>query len=330
MFIALRVLTLLCGVGMAIGFSASPLSFHQRVSQPRQDLCLQASSDGDDTSSDAELRQVVDWAKSEPLDSLLPRDDAKSILAELLSSDSLIDDSEALVAINWEKIEARLKAEDRSIAQLLGDGSTDSVLKAVGSIEGYDSDAVRAFLSSDAISSLFSRILYDGIFEFFQRIDVFGNIVNGLPIIGPIRKQIVTETKKQLDRSLGPLVQNFLSTYTKIAVVQAGEYVLSPSNRKSFASANVRLVSNILERPINSVLPPEDLTDKVQEASFDFLRKLESDKVNEYVDVVYDFLGDKKLESAVDVDKVLDASPTLEASLVRILERSRATSEASK
>ena len=42
-----------------------------------------------------------------------------------------------------------------------------------------------------------------GIFEFIQRVDIIGATVNKLPIIGPIRQQIIQEFKKSIDQVLG-------------------------------------------------------------------------------------------------------------------------------
>lgn len=270
------------------------------------------------TAREASSRPAIDWVKQEPLNSILPKDDALAIIAELLSDKELINDSESLVERNWKSIESRLRDETRSVKEFLGQETTDRVLDAVSSLNSYDPEAVQAFLSSDAITNLFSRVLYDGIFEFFQKIDVFGQIVNGLPIIGPIRKQIVQETKKQLDRSLGPLVQNFLATYTKIAVKQASEYVLSPSNAKAFGGANVKLASSLLDRPVNSLLPSSDLTESLQTSLFEYLRAVEAKDFDQYIDLAYDFAGDKALDRLVDVNRVIDASPTLEKTLDRL------------
>lgn len=264
------------------------------------------------------IRPAIDWVKSESFEDLVPRDDAQQIVAELLSDESLIDDSEKLVRANWGKLEQRLQSETRSIQELLGDETTDRLLKAVAKLNEYDPEAVKTFLESDAINNLFSRVLYDGIFEFFQRIDVFGNIINGLPIIGPIRKQIITETKKQLDRSLGPLVQNFLKTYTLIAVIQASDYILSPSNRNAFGSANQKLLQSVLGRPINSLLPPGEMSEKILASGFEYVRKAEGAQFETYIDWVYDLLGDKSVDGFVDTDRILDASPTLKKTLDKL------------
>jgi hypothetical protein len=267
------------------------------------------------TISAAFARPVVDWYASETLESLLPKENALAIVSEILGNDALINDSEALVNENWEKLERKLRNETRTASEILGKETTDRILKSIQGLNEYDPQAVRAFLGSDAVNALFAKVLYDAIFEFFQRIDIFGSIINSLPILGPIRRQIVVETKKSLDRTLGPLVQQFLGTYTKIAVLEAVEFVLSPSNQKSFGTANVKLVSSLLERPVNSLFPPTETTDKLKEDAFDYLRKANMDEVEQYLQYVYDFVGDKSVDSVINVDRVLAASPTLQKTI---------------
>lgn len=265
--------------------------------------------------SAASARPVVAWYATETLESLLPKEDALAIVSEILDNDALMDDSAALVNENWEKLAQRLGNETRTTSEILGKEATDRVLQSMQGWNEYDPQAVRAFLGSDAVNALFAKILYDGIFEFFQKIDVFGNIVNTLPILGPIRRQIVIETKKSLDRTLGPLVQQFLGTYTKVAVLEAVEFVLSPSNRKSFGTANVKLVSSLLDRPVQSLIPSAETTDRLKEDALDYLQRANKEEVERYVQYVYDFVGDKRVDSVINVDRVLDASPTLQKTI---------------
>lgn len=82
-----------------------------------------------------------------------------AICNELLSSESLIDDTEALVQKNWDKIEDRIRSESRSIKQILGESTTERLLKSVKNLDVYDSEAVNSFLESDAINSLFAKVL---------------------------------------------------------------------------------------------------------------------------------------------------------------------------
>jgi hypothetical protein len=269
-------------------------------------------------SMSATARDAINWIKTEELEHLVPKEDALNILDELLSDEELIDDSESIVVKNWDKLERKLLEETRSVAEILGKETTDRILKSVENIEGYDPDAVRAFLGSEAVNKLLAQVLYDGIYNFFQTIDVFGNIIGQLPIIGPMRNKIRDEAKRSLDRTVGPLIKTFLQSYTKVAVLEASDFVLSPANRKVFGGANVKLVSSILERSINSLVPPPDMTVKLRNDAFEYLRNAEMTDLEEYVTFCYDIVGDKSVDDVFNVNRVIDASPTLQKTIDRV------------
>ena len=75
-----------------------------------------------------------------------------------------------------------MKSESRTPKDLLGDELTNKILKTIrGDNDGgkkkggsYDVDTVRSFLESDAVNSLFARLLYDAIFEFTTKFDILG------------------------------------------------------------------------------------------------------------------------------------------------------------
>jgi hypothetical protein len=122
----------------------------------------------------------------------------------------------------------------------------------------YDAQTVRTFLESDAINSLFTQLLYDAIFEFTTKFDILGNAVSNLPLLGPMRNQVLKESKRNMDRTLGPLLQRFLSGYTRVAIKQAVDFVVSEENASAFGKANARLVSYLLEkRSVADWLPEE-------------------------------------------------------------------------
>jgi hypothetical protein len=165
----------------------------------------------------------------------------------------------------------------------------------------------------------------DGIYEFFQTIDVFGNIISNLPVLGPIRNKIRDDLKKQLDRTLGPTLRNFLKGYTSVAIGQAAGFVLAEQNTKAFGSANARLLGSILDRPLKDLLPESSNPSiaKLRTEFFGYLRNLgddDSSDLEDYAALVYDLVGDKSLDSlGLNVNRVLDASPTLESTVNRIL-----------
>ena len=106
-----------------------------------------------------------------------------------------------------ERAEKALREETRTLGELLGAEASEKVLKALENVSG-DADATRSFLRTPAVEKVVGSILYEGIFEFIKGVDLLGNIINGLPIIGPIRQQI-DGGEQGLDQSLGNQVKGF-------------------------------------------------------------------------------------------------------------------------
>ena len=48
---------------------------------------------------------------------------------------------------------------------------------------------VDAILRSEVVEKMLGHVLYEGILEFIERADILGNLIKGLPIIGPLRLQ---------------------------------------------------------------------------------------------------------------------------------------------
>eukprot|EP00580_Thalassiosira_gravida_P009902 CAMPEP_0201648270 /NCGR_PEP_ID=MMETSP0493-20130528/37315_1 /ASSEMBLY_ACC=CAM_ASM_000838 /TAXON_ID=420259 /ORGANISM="Thalassiosira gravida, Strain GMp14c1" /LENGTH=179 /DNA_ID=CAMNT_0048123873 /DNA_START=87 /DNA_END=626 /DNA_ORIENTATION=+ len=178
-----------------------------------------------------------------------------------------------------------------------------------------------------------------------MKMDVIGNIISKLPLLGPVRNQVLKESKRNMDRTLGPLLQQFLSGYTRVAIRQAVDFVVSKENSSAFGKANARLVSYLLEkRTVTEWIPEEKVLAEWREEVWSYLVGLEeggddgdSTKVKEdqkkvvdqSIDWVYDIVGDKCVEDGgVDVNEVLDASPTLERSLGSFWERCQDASKA--
>ena len=60
---------------------------------------------------------------------------------------------------------------------LAGVDASRKLLIAVGDLDIYDATTVQAFLQAPAFEQMIGGILYEGIFEFLQRVDIIGNIV---------------------------------------------------------------------------------------------------------------------------------------------------------
>ena len=301
-----------------------------------------------DETTRAEVRRVCHHITGQTLASLLAPLDAKAIANELLfdrdtASTLFNEEARALYVEYWERAEGRLRKEDaRTPADFLGAELTARLLAAVRKSGGqYDPQTVLQFLESDAVNALFTRLLYDAIFEFTLKVDVIGNAIAKLPLLGPMRAQVVKESKRNLDRTLGPLLKNFLLQYTKVAVRQAAGFVVSEENAAAFGQANAKLLSYLLkQRTVAEWLPEQRVLVKLREEIWEYLAGLEGggadgaakDRrriVEKSIDWTYELAGDKRLaDGGVDVGAVLDASPTLERSLGALWTRCRDAADA--
>jgi hypothetical protein len=260
---------------------------------------------------------MKDFVKNERIASFISKDELISVLEEIKANDELWQENKIVYDKYWLKLEEQLRNENRRIDEILGSSLTSKILKTVQDIDVYDPVAVRTFLQTPAVELMISGILYEGIFEFLQRVDIIGNVVNQLPIIGPIRQSIVKEFKQQLDKVLAPQVKTFLSTFNRIAVERMISFVLSKENRKGFGAANVKLIENILSRKISTLVPNKDTSNKLKDQAWSAIIEVPINDLTPSLDIIYEQLGDKSISSFIDVDKVLDSSKTAKIVFVK-------------
>lgn len=342
-----------------VGIVVRPNRHHHYASPSRRlvptSSSLADNEDGSTTSIDpttkAEIRNIANHLAKQTLESLLTPSEIRAISNELFfeneSTSTIFNDNSYDQYVKYsKKIEARLREENqRTPADILGKELTDRLLSSIrgdasknkqGS--SYDAQTVRTFLESDAINSLLAQLLYDAIFEFTIKFDILGNAISKLPLLGPVRNRVLKESKSNMDRTLGPLLQNFLKGYTKVAIGQAVDFVVSEENASAFGKANAKLVSYLLEsKSVAEWLPEEKKLAEWREEAWTYLVGLEeggdgeeSTKVKEdqkkimeqSIEWVYDIVGDKCVEDGgFDVNEILDASPTLERKLGLFWER---------
>jgi hypothetical protein len=249
-----------------------------KISRSRSQA-LQSSSDSNaDSKRTAELAPMASdalqkWIFNEPLQQIVPRESLSAAVKEIQSNGAFWDANKSLYEKWWLKFEDTVREEKRPLKDILGKQFVDELLGNIEKTDVYDPTTVRAFLQNPAFEFMIGGILYEGIFEFIQRVDIIGNIVNGLPIIGPIRQTIMSEFKKNLDKTLGGQVKTFLSSFNRVAVQRMIDFVLSPSNRLSLQKANRNLVQSLLERPIASVVPNKETTNMLRDRLWLALRE---------------------------------------------------------
>eukprot|EP01036_Dinobryon_divergens_P029227 gene29227-38295_t len=280
------------------------------------------------------ISKLYTWLQTESLSALLPKSDALNIIQELRANDDAMLSLYRQYNTLWETLFQQIAAEKRSVKEILGPELSSKILKSVESTDLYDPATVQSFVKNPVFESMLGSILYEGIFEFLQRVDILGNIVNNLPIIGPIRVAIVKEFKSSLDKTVGGQIKTFLSGFNKVAVQRMVDFILAPKNRAAFSTANRNVLDALMSKPLDSILP--NLNDDSNN-NINPLRKVKADlwlaiqdtpltEIDSLLDKTYEKVGAEQFDTAVqlDIEKTLERAPTLSAvaerNLVRLLQ----------
>ena len=149
-----------------------------------------------DPSTKSEIRNIANHLSTQSLTTLLSKSDALAIWDELLFTDNTSNSSPLFntnsheqYVLYWNKIVLRLRNEKRTPSDLIGEEMTQRILSSIRGDDSenkrggsYDANTVRTFLESDAVNSLFARLLYDAIFEFTTKFDILGELCDIMSI----------------------------------------------------------------------------------------------------------------------------------------------------
>eukprot|EP00929_Paragymnodinium_shiwhaense_P045949 TRINITY_DN23421_c0_g1_i1.p1 TRINITY_DN23421_c0_g1~~TRINITY_DN23421_c0_g1_i1.p1 ORF type:complete len:467 (+),score=102.77 TRINITY_DN23421_c0_g1_i1:252-1652(+) len=210
--------------------------------------------------------------------------------AVMSAASALREDPEAwqtvedAVAGALEGIERRLRQEKRTLADLLGTKAAASLEKSVGVglSEGFSEEDLRAALRTPAAEKAVGAVLKDGIFEFLQTVDLLGNAVNRLPILGPLRQQVVDGLRKEVDRVLGAQINQFLGRNTRMVAERTLlPFLTARANREMLASSAEQFVRYILQRRVEELVPADVSSDVLRQEILVGLKTLDIEAVGE-------------------------------------------------
>lgn len=226
------------------------------------------------------------WLRGQSLAELLPREQVGALIAELRADDGFWARLRPRYEKAWLRAEERLRADDRPLRAHLSPRATARLLDGFEALDP-DPEAVRTFLRSPAIEATLGAVLYAGIFEFLKRVDLIGNMVNKLPILGPIRRKVMAAFKEELDTRLEAQVKGFLGGFSGMAVERMIQSVLSPENREGFRKARRRLGEHLLDRPVKSLLPDPATSARHRDEVWSALREASLRDEREHLDALY-------------------------------------------
>ena len=140
----------------------------------------------------AEATQLLDllevWMRRQAISSVLSRSQAAGLLEELRNDRRFWAQQRKQFTRVWTSIVEGLRQETRPLSAVLGDSTSARLLDAFEEMD-EEPAMVDAILRSEVVEKMLGHVLYEGIVEFLERADLLGNLIKGLPILGPLRQQ---------------------------------------------------------------------------------------------------------------------------------------------
>ena len=263
------------------------------------------------------IDRVDEWLRLQTFSGMVDRHELKKLLSDVVSDDDYWARQRGTYDTIFDEVDTLLRREERPLQQILNEGVLAKVLDQVEKAD-VDPSLLKAFMRTPAVESMAGAILYTGIFEFVQRADILGNIVNGLPVIGPIRMEINKALKEQLDATLGPQVTQFLGTQSRPAVEQMISFITAEENKQAFGKSGRRLAEYLLNRPVNSIMPSRDSALKIRDQGWPVIRELVStvEAQEKLIDGFFEKNGDVRIGEYLP-----DLPPSAKRGLLRMWQR---------
>jgi hypothetical protein len=280
---------------------------------------MDATSTTDPAADPTGARPFLDdlraWLRARRPAELVTREEAARLLAELRGDEAFWTRARPRFDEAWARGEARLRAERRALKEVLAPEARARLLEAAEALDP-DPEAVRTFLRSPAIERMLGSVLYTGIFEFIRKVDLLGNLINKMPVIGPIRKRVMAAFAEEVETRLEGQIKAFLGGFSGLAVEKMIQFVLSDENREGFRTARRRLAEHLLERPVASLLPDAATATRWRDGAWQGLRRALVADEGQALDWLYEDHGEASLEAVL-----WEPSPLGKDLLARGLER---------
>ena len=252
------------------GLQRTPSRLPRRVCLPRAERALVMMSGG---RTETVIDRVDEWLRKQTFGSMVDRQELKKLLKDVVSDDAYWQRQRGTYDTIFDEVDTLLRREERPLKDILNPGVLAKLLDQIESAD-IDPSILKAFMRTPAVESMAGAILYTGIFEFVQAADILGNIVNQLPVIGPIRQEINKSLKDQLDATLGPQVTKFLGTQSRPAVEQMISFITDDANKRAFGKSGRRLADYILSRPVNALMPSRETALKIRDEGWPVIREI--------------------------------------------------------
>lgn len=214
-------------------------------------------------------QKTLDWLADEPLGALAPEEKVAEwhrALTDPTRREAIRGGLERLLDDGRE----RLLAERRTASELMGERAAKAACELAEAWEP-DEASIRRLVRGEAGERMMASVLFDGIMEFVRRADILGPIVDRIPVLGGLRRRIMSGLKEEFERRAERQVRLFLETFAKAAVDRAVRFIVSDENRSLMRRARGELAARLLELPLRELAVGPARHEKIRRALTDAL-----------------------------------------------------------
>jgi len=249
--------------------------------------------EADSRAADVLLDSVEAWLRDQRVDDVLPEHTFRSLVEAVRQDGAFWERQHTQYERLWARVECQLRRETRPVRSVIGEDAESNLLELADQLDSRS--LVRRVLQSRAAERLLGSVLYEALFAFVQSVDILGQLVNALPLIGPMRKQLVDASKLSLDALVGDQIADFLGGYTQRAAQTAVAYV--DANGADLARAQRALLEEALQRPFNASLPSELEMGMLRDALWLRVRNFRAPHEDELIARLYEEFGSEHIET---------------------------------
>ncbi|KAG8469087.1 hypothetical protein KFE25_007605 [Diacronema lutheri] len=253
---------------------------------------MSASEKADDSVIvDSLLDAVEEWVRERKVSEILPEQKVRSLLKAVRADVAFWERQHHQYERLWHSVESQLRQDKRPVREVLGEELSADLLVM---LETFDTAPfVRGAMQSAAVERMLGSVLYEALFAFIKSVDILGQMVSGLPFLGPMRDQVIAQSKRQLDAVLGA------GLYTKEAVKVAVRFF--DDNPADLGRAQAALAESVLSKPFNEVIPPPADLALARDSLWLRLRTLRAPNEDELISGLYAEFGDETIDTLLPV-----------------------------
>jgi hypothetical protein len=230
------------------------------------------------------------WIRGKSINELVSRVDVTALGREIAKDKQTLERAYQLYDLLWDWTREELEEETRSVRELAGTELSERLVKVAGNTTP-DEETARIMFRNPAAEAMFGNVLYEGISEFLSRVDIIGEILDNIPLIGGIKGKIEDNIPQGTQGLVEGRIKKFLGNFSGAACEKGMNVVLSDDHINEVQAVQAEVVEHFLDQPVQDYVPDPHESDEWKTAVWSAV-ETQLDDVEELMDRLDRFYDD--------------------------------------